>query len=92
MINRKQFGRRFAETYGYTYYFSDKLVREMFEFLGTLLFKDGENVTIPGFGAFKHKTAKQKRVRHPLTKEMIVQPERDVVKFTPSEMVINKQE
>lgn len=92
MVNRKQFSRKFAEVYGYTYQSAEQLMKNVFELLGTTVYQEGEDVTIPGFGAFKHKTAKPKRVRHPGTGEMIVQPERDFVKFTPSDLLKNKQE
>ena len=92
MVNRKQFSRRFAETYGYTYVSAAQLMKNVFELLGTIVYQEEEDVTIPGFGAFKHKTAKPKRVRHPGTGEMILQPERDFVKFSPSDLLKNKKE
>lgn len=87
MVNRRQFIRKFAETYGVTYYSAERLVKDVFELLGKTLYQEGEDVTIPGFGAFKHKTAKPKRLRHPGTGEIIVRPQRDFVKFTPSELL-----
>ncbi len=92
MVNRKQFGRGFAEAYGITYKSADQIVRDIFEYLGTVVFVEGEDLTIPGFGAFKHKTAKPKRVRHPATGEVVTKPARDFVKFTPSEMLNTRKE
>lgn len=92
MINRKQFSRKFAETYGVTYQFAEQMMRDVFDLLGKTVYQEGEDVTIPGFGAFKHKTAQPKKIRHPGTGEMIIQPERDFVKFTPSDLLKSKQE
>ena len=49
-------------------------------YLVLLLYEEKEDVVITGFGAFKHKKAKAKNVRHPSTGEMLVTPERDFVK------------
>lgn len=87
MINRKQFGRKFAEKYGITYQDSEQICRNIFELLGELLYEEKEDVVISGFGAFKRKTAKPKKIRHPSTGEMITMPEREFVKFTPSELL-----
>lgn len=87
MINRREFSRLFAETYGVTYCSSEQLMKDVFALLSKKIFQDGEDITIPGFGAFKHKTAKPKRVRHPKTGELIVQPQRVFVKFTPSDLL-----
>lgn len=87
MINRKQFGRKLAERYGITYQDADQICRNVFELLGVILYEEKEDVMITGFGAFKHKKAKPKKVRHPGTGELTVAPERDFVKFTPSELL-----
>lgn len=92
MINRKQFGRKFAERYGITYQDAEQICRNAFELLGVLLYEEKEDVVISGFGAFKHKIAKQKKVRHPGTGELITTPERDFVKFTPSELLDTKED
>lgn len=84
MANRREFWRKFAERYGITYRDSEKICRDIFEFLGNLLYEEGEDVVITGFGSFKHKTAKPKRVTHPVTGEVMVMPERVFVKFIPS--------
>lgn len=92
MINRRQFSRKFAERYGATYQDADQICRNLFELLGSLLYKDQEDVVITGFGAFKHKKAKPKNVRHPSTGEMLTTLERDFVKFTPSELLSVKED
>lgn len=88
MINGRQFSRKFAEKYGITYQDADQICRNAFELLGILLYKENEDVVIPRFGAFKHKTAKQKNVRHPSTGKMMITPERNFIKFTPSELLV----
>ncbi len=87
MVNRRQFSRKFAEKYGVTYQDADQICRNAFELLGILLYEENEDVVISGFGAFKHKKAKPKNVRHPGTGEILTTPERDFVKFTPSELL-----
>lgn len=92
MVNRRQFSRIFAERYGVTYQDADQICRNAFELLGILLYEENEDVVISGFGAFKHKKAKPKNVRHPGTGEMLITPERDFVKFTPSELLSIKED
>ena len=92
MVNRRQFSRKFAEKYGVTYQDADQICRNAFELLGILLYEENEDVVISGFGAFKHKKAKPKNVRHPGTGEILTTPERDFVKFTPSELLGVKED
>ncbi len=92
MVNRRQFSRKFAEKYGVTYQDADQICRNAFELLGILLYEENEDVVISGFGAFKHKKAKPKNVRHPGTGEILTTPERDFVKFTPSELLGIKED
>jgi len=84
VINRKQFIRAFAEKYHVTYRLSERMCKDIFEFLGETVYQNGEDVTIQGFGSFKHKQIQARRLRHPTSGEMMVVPARDVVKFTPS--------
>lgn len=85
MMNRKQLGRMYSETYGVTYQTGEQLIKQVFDLLGTAIFEYGENVTISGFGSFKHKLTKFKRIRHPKTGEIITKPIKESVKFLPSE-------
>ena len=91
MINRKQFGRKFAEKYNLSYQDADQICRNAFELLGKMLYEEQEDVVISGFGAFKHKKTKPKNVRHPITGEILVTPGRDFVKFSPSESLSIKE-
>ena len=86
MINTTEFCREFAKTYGLSIKSSESIVNSVFEFLGQKLFEDKEDVLIRRFGTFKHKKMAEKTVRHPGTGELMVMPERDMVKFTPSEV------
>lgn len=86
-MNRKQFSRKLAENYNITYQSSDEMCRILFEYLGKVLYEDNEDVSIIGFGAFKHKQAKAKNVRHPTTGRIITQPAHGYVKFIPSELL-----
>lgn len=92
MINRKQFSRIYAERYGFTYQDANQICKNTFELLGLLLYEEKEDIVISGFGAFKHKKAKPKNVRHPSTGKMLTSSERHFVKFTPSESLCIKEE
>ena len=92
MINRKQFSRMLAEKYGVTYQSAEQICKDIFELLGKVLYEDKEDVTISGFGSFKHKIAKAKKVRHPTTGEIVTTSERDYVKFIGSRTLSEKQE
>lgn len=92
MLNGKQFSRKFAEDCGYTYQAAEQICRQLFGFLGKTLYEDGEDITISRFGAFKHRKAQPKNVRHPGTGEIITQPARYFVKFTPSELLGTKED
>ena len=92
MISRREFGRLLAETYGVTYQTADKICRQVFELLGILLYEKKEDVTILGFGYFKHKTSKGKTLQHPRTGETMTIPDKVHVKFFPSEGLKSKAE
>ncbi len=85
MINKKQFGRIFAERYGIAYQEAEEICKKTFALLASLIYEQKEDVVINGFGSFKHKKAKAKNVRHPRTGEVITRPEHNFIKFTLSE-------
>ncbi len=91
MIHRRQFSRRFAEKYGVTYRDAYQICKNVFELLGILLYEEREDVVIDGFGGFKRKKVKPIAIRHPTTREIIVIPERDLVRFLPSELLSEKE-
>lgn len=86
MITIKQFSRDYAEKYGLTYKASETLIESVFEYMGSVLFEQGEDIVIRRFGTFKHKKMSPKRVRHPGTGEMMTMPERNVLQFKRSEI------
>ena len=92
MINRKQFVRRFAEKYGVTYQDADQICRNFFDLMCDIIYDEKEDLVITGFGSFKHRTAKAKNVRHPVTGVMTKTKAKDVVKFTVSELFSDDQE
>ncbi len=87
MINRKQLAKYLAERNEITYQDAEQICKSTFELLGALLYENKEDVAIQGFGTFKHKKAKAKKVRHPGSGDIITMPERDFVKFTPSQLI-----
>ncbi len=85
MVNATEFSRKYAETYNVSKKYAAMICESIFSMLGEVLYEDGEDVVIAGFGSFRHKKTAPKRVRHPGTGEMMTIPERDVIKFNPSE-------
>ena len=81
MINAKDFSRAYAERYGVPYKYAAHDCEKFWELLGKFLYEDRENVTIYGVGAFKQQTKKEKKVRHPATKEIITISETSAIKF-----------
>ncbi len=87
MVKTSDFCREFAKTYGVSIKYGESVVKSVFEFLGKKVFEDKEDVLIMGFGSFRHKKMSEKKVRHPGTGEIMTMPERDVVRFIPSETI-----
>lgn len=87
MLNATDFSRLYAKTYGVTLSYSATMCESVFALLYDVLYNKKEDVTIYGFGSFKHQKMAAKRARHPGTGKMITIPERDVVKFRQSETV-----
>lgn len=90
-MNAKEFSRLYAKTYGVTNEYAATICDSVFKLLGSSLYEKGEDITIYGFGSFKHKKMAEKRARHPVSGEMITIPERDVIKFKQTESVGNEQ-
>ncbi len=76
-----EFSKVYADRCGLSQEFSLMACNAMFQVLDEVLFEMGEDVVIPNFGSFKHKTASGFTVKHPETGEDIIIPQRDVVKF-----------
>lgn len=85
MINGKELSKVYAKTFGVSQRYAAEICGSVFELLGKLLYEEKEDITIYGFGSFKQKTMAEKRARHPGTGEMIVIPERHIVKFRSTE-------
>lgn len=85
MINATDFSRLYAKTYKVSNEYGATICESVFKLLGELLYENKEDVSIYRFGSFKHKTMAEKKARHPKTGEMITIPERDVIKFKPTE-------
>ncbi len=85
MINGKELSKIYARKYGVSQRCAAEVCGSVFELLGDILYNEKEEVTIYGFGSFKQKTMAQKRARHPATGEIIVIPERRIIKFKPSD-------
>lgn len=83
-MNGKEFSKLYAKSYGVNQKYAAVICSTVFELLGKVLYEDKEDVTFYGFGSFKQQIMAEKRARHPVSGEMIVIPERQVIKFRPS--------
>lgn len=84
-MNAREFSRAYAEEYNITYEQSEAITTTMLEFLAKVLYEQKQDLTLYGFGAFKHKTFAERNNRHPITGELKVLPARNVITFKPSE-------
>lgn len=92
MINTRELCRMYAKTYGVSIKYSESIVNSVFDLVKELLYDEKQDIQIRKFGTLKHKLMKEKRVRHPATGELFIMPERDVVKFIPSETLTEEDE
>lgn len=83
-MNKKELGRKYAEKFIVSYQVGEEIIENVFDLMGEIMFDEKEDLSIYGFGSFKHKTAKPKTVRHPSTGELMVIGERDYIKFIPT--------
>lgn len=81
MLNRKQFSRKLAEEKGLTYQYAETICDAVFDMLYKVLYEEEEDLSIYGFGSFKHRVTKPKQTRHPGTGEMMTVPARTFIKF-----------
>ena len=89
MLNAKEFSRKYAETYGVTYKYAAMICQSVFDLLGETLYDEKEDVVIRGFGSFRHKKVAGRAVRIPLTDTMVTIPDRNIIKFSPSDAAYN---
>lgn len=90
MMKTSELYREYAKTYGVSIKYSESVIDSVFDLIAQILYEDKEDIQIRKFGTFKHKTMKPKVVRHPSTGELITMPERDVVKFAPSDTLFEE--
>jgi nucleoid DNA-binding protein len=90
MMNAKDFSRAYAERYGVPYKYAMHDCEKFWELLSKLLYEDKENITIYGVGSFKQLTKKEKKVRHPITKEIMTIPESVVIKFLQTSSIVQE--
>ena len=81
-MNTDDVARYYAELFDTTIEDAAYICDTFITMLYKLLYEEKKNIKFYGFGSFKQKAFKEKRVRHPVTKEMITMPERKVVKFS----------
>ena len=85
MINGSEFNKLYAKEFGVSQKEAALTCDSVWWLLGKLLRQDRESVRVPRFGIFRLHKAPQKRVRHPSSGEMTVTPEREIIRFKPSE-------
>lgn len=81
-MTKKEFVNAVAEKAKITKKSALTLTNTVLEVLEESL-KKGEEVRIPGFGTFKVLLRKERKARHPRTKQEITIPAKKVVKFVP---------
>lgn len=88
-VNKKEFADRMAENGNITKKSAFKAVGL---FIDTLMDYLGENekVMFTGFGRFEMRTVKEKEGRNPVNGESCTIPEHERVKFTVSELLVDK--
>lgn len=91
MITTNELCRIYAKEYGISLKYSQTIVSSLFETLSQLIYVEGEDVQIRKFGTWRHKKSKARYFKHPATGETKLLPERDVIKFLPSETFIKDE-
>lgn len=91
-MNRNDFVRLYAKTFGVTIEVASSLCKGMFNLMAKTLYEDEEDITINGFGSFKVKRKSEKRIRHPKTREFMIVPPKKFIKFTPSDIYFDGRE
>lgn len=81
MIYTDDFIRLFAETNGITIKNSAIICKNVFQLMGKVIYEQNDDLAIRNVGIFKHKHFAEKKVRHPMTKEIITMPAHEVIKF-----------
>lgn len=91
MVTTKELCRIYAKTYGISIKYAETIVNTLFELMSQLVYIEGEDVQIRKFGTFRHKKSKPKAFKHPVTGEMGLVPEHDIIKFLPSETFLKQE-
>lgn len=82
-MNKKELISAMAESAGTTQVEAGNILSAFCDVVVSEL-KDGNSVTIPGFGQFIPKHRPSRQVRNPQTKEMMMSKEKTVTQFKPS--------
>jgi nucleoid DNA-binding protein len=73
--------RMFAKRYGVSIIFAKEFIQDTFQLVGDVLYEDGEDIYLSKFGTFKHHKTEDRYTVHPKTREKVLVPGRDVIKF-----------
>lgn len=87
-MNSREFIRKFAEEQDISIKLSTEICESVFGLLSSVLYKEKSDLTIRGFGSFKRKIRQEQKRRHPVTGEIVMLPETEIIKFIPSETKI----
>ena len=80
--------KEYAKEYDVPKKYSKAVIESVFRVIAKIFYIDKKDVAIRGFGTFKHKTRREKAVRHPATGKIIVMPSKDYMKFIPSSTML----
>lgn len=82
MIFRRDLYRIYAKTYKVSIKYSKSVIDSVFDLMTELIYKDGEDVQIRGFGTFRHRIRSPQLLRHPRTGKLVMSKEMEVVSFS----------
>ena len=82
-MNRKELAQVVRDRIGLTQKAAEDTVDVAFEAITTAM-RDGDKVSIPGFGTFAAKDKPERKARNPQTGEQITVPARRVATFKPA--------
>ncbi len=79
-MTKSEFVNKYAEKFGVSKKAAGEAFDNVFEVVVEAL-KEGEDVSVPALGTFKHKVTKERKGINPRTKEEVVIPSKKTVAF-----------
>lgn len=77
-----QFIREYAASFGVPKSQAKAIVKSVFKLASIVVYDEMDDLYIPGFGSFRHRVMSPRNIVHPKTKEKVLIPSKNVVRFT----------